>query len=119
MKTLSYIGGSLCLPDDTADAVLAFSLALARRRLTDIVTLDSGEPGITASTILLVGHGMPLAIRDDTVGRPEADDVAELERRIEDLAWHSTAAARGERELEPIGGGYDADLDLEFDRFDL
>lgn len=70
MKSLTHLAGSIPLADATADSVLAYSLALARRHATDTVTLATPEGRIT----LIVGHGIALGLNEpDTTAADLAD----------------------------------------------
>ncbi|QHC65675.1 hypothetical protein GSU68_03155 [Rathayibacter sp. VKM Ac-2759] len=64
MKTLSHTGGSLVLEDETASAVVRYSMALAQQREMSTVTLeDAGTPAPHSQVLLVVGHGVPLSVR--------------------------------------------------------
>ncbi|KQQ03595.1 MULTISPECIES: hypothetical protein [unclassified Rathayibacter] len=64
MMTLSHTGGSLLLEDDTASAVVRYSMALAGHREMSTVTLeDAGTPAPHAQVLLVVGMGVALSVR--------------------------------------------------------
>lgn len=74
VKTLTHLAGSITLPDATADSVLTYSLALARRHATDTVTLVTSESSIT----FIVGHGIALCLHEPNVPAAElAGDTPE------------------------------------------
>lgn len=90
MKTLFHTGGSVTLEDETAVAVLRYSLALAQRREMGTVTLDDTAVARTrAQVMIVVGIGVPLSV--EGVRSPEgildrADTGSEIDRRTEGLS---------------------------------
>ncbi|SMH50441.1 hypothetical protein SAMN06295885_3546 [Rathayibacter oskolensis] len=84
MMTLSHTGGSLLLEDATASAVVRYSMALARHREMGTVTLDDAStPAPRSQVMLVVGLGVPLAVR--TARRnAAASDRSECGRDLDD-----------------------------------
>ena len=103
MKLLSYAGASYSTGTAIADAVLAYSLALARRQLTELVKLpfvsDTGE---TLHVEIPIGWMREIAgISQPAVGS-ELEDVATVEGL--------TARTRA---LEPARSALDGDADAQ------
>ncbi|NQX11531.1 hypothetical protein HQQ80_07840 [Microbacteriaceae bacterium VKM Ac-2855] len=112
MKTLTYLGGTVSVADETADAVMGYALALATRHRTDTVTLNTGDDHISGRTVFLVGLGIPLSSSQQGPGTlATVDSADELCRRTSMLAGRvasvSVAATVHERSI--------IDLDFDFD----
>lgn len=84
MMTLSHTGGSLQLEDATASAVVRYSMALARHREMGTVTLDDAStPAPRAQVMLVVGLGVPLAVRS-TRRTADTADSSECGQDLDD-----------------------------------
>ncbi|SMH42881.1 hypothetical protein SAMN06295885_2084 [Rathayibacter oskolensis] len=112
MKTLFHTGGFVDLEDETAAAVLRYSLTLARHREMGTVTLDdASRPETRSQVLIVVGLGVPLSVHgirspDETL--QDGDTVADIDTRTERLDAPRFVAF----ETDPGGSPYEMDLDF-------
>ncbi len=85
MKRIFYVNGSVITGDRTAEAVLAYAQALARREGSDTIDIAVvGELGETARAQLLIGPASQLMVVSQATTMEELDDdiaIALIERR--------------------------------------
>ncbi|KQQ05566.1 MULTISPECIES: hypothetical protein [unclassified Rathayibacter] len=118
MKTLFHTGGSVDLENETAAAVIRYSLALAHRREMGTVTLDdAGHPESRSQVQIVVGLGVPLSVHGvlgpDEVTR-SGDTGADIDARTAGLgAPLVVGLADGPDHAEAYDYDYDVGFDLE------
>ncbi|MWV47976.1 hypothetical protein GRS96_01650 [Rathayibacter sp. VKM Ac-2803] len=113
MKTLFHTGGFVDLEDETAAAVLRYSLTLARHREMGTVTLDdASRPETRSQVLIVVGLGVPLSvhgIRSPDETQQVGDTVAEIDTRTERLDTPQLVAF----ENDPEDTSYEVDFDFD------
>ncbi|WP_066515083.1 hypothetical protein [Curtobacterium ammoniigenes] len=89
MKFVTYAGVDLLAGDLAADAVMKYALALALRRLSDVVRLPIIDfDGSTTIAAVLLGPSIPLLSREAPADELEPDIdplVADIESRTRAL----------------------------------
>ncbi|MCJ1682345.1 hypothetical protein [Rathayibacter sp. VKM Ac-2928] len=116
MKTLVHTGGFVALEDETAAAVVRYSLPLSELRRMGTVTFDDGRHPETRSQVLIVvGLGVPLSVHgicgpDDTLKR--GDSRADIDAHAEQ-AEHPDFVATGLSLFEATNVAYDVEFDFE------
>jgi hypothetical protein len=121
MKNLVYGSGRVLTGDAIAEAVLAYSAALAGHSTTDLVDVPTADTDGAAATVrMLLGPGMPVMVEtapDDEL-EPEDDAfVTELARRTRRLGTHVTAMRRPNR-FDGLASALEEALDPTLDILD-